>query len=236
MVLCRASAADVASDDGWLTDAERGVWTKLRTPKRRADWRLGRWVAKEAVARALGAPWLARGSIEIFATPGGGPAARIHRPGPWPRIALSLSHSGGSGFAAALPGPALLGCDVEQVTGRSEAFVDDYFTAEESGWIRSVSGEGALRSNLLWSAKESALKALGEGLRLDPRHVRVAVTGLGGGSSPFPHGGALSVQVSGGARFLGRWWCTGPFVWTVVSDRARQITPAAALPPESAAP
>jgi 4'-phosphopantetheinyl transferase len=237
VVLCRADVDEVASDHGWLTEAERGVLATLRVPKRRADWRLGRWVAKKAVADAVGAHWLSRDSIEILATPGGRPACRIRRPGPWPRVALSLSHSGGTGFAAALRDPALLGCDVEQVAGRSEAFVTDYFTAEEGAWIRSVPAERALRANLLWSAKESALKAMGEGLRLDPRSVRVVVSGTNVGSSPAPHGGSLIARVSGGVRLVGRWWYTRSFVWTVLTDGAHEIqTVPSGLPHESTAP
>lgn len=235
-MLCRADAADVPSHDRWLTDAERDVCAGLRVAKRRGDWRLGRWVAKKAVARAVGAHWLSGTSIEVLATPGGRPVPRIRRPGSWPQVTLSLSHSGGTGFAAALRGAALLGCDVEQVAGRSDAFVTDYFTGEESAWIRSTPGEDALRANLLWSAKESALKALGEGLRLDPRGVPVVVTETGGGPPGIPRGGSLRVTVSSGTRLVGRWWCTGPFVWTVVSDDAREVeTAPQGLPPGSTA-
>jgi len=198
--------------------------------KRRGDWRLGRWVAKKAVARAAGAPWLPDASIEILSTPGGRPASRVHHPGPWPQVTLSLSHSGGTGFAAALRGPARLGCDVEQVADRSDAFVTDYFTEEEAGWIRSTAREHALRANLLWSAKESALKAMGEGLRLDPRGVQVVVTAMGDGSPVVTPGGSLRISASSGARLVGRWWWTGPFVWTVVSDGALEIETAPVRP------
>jgi len=234
VVVRRADVDDVPTEHDWLTERERTVLRALRVPKRRTDWRLGRWAAKEAVVGAVGAAWLPRACIEILATTGGRPVARIHHPGAWPRVALSLSHAGDTGFAAALRGPAPLGCDVEQVTERSQEFVNDYFTADEAAWIRSVPGESALRANLLWSAKESALKALGEGLRMDPRCVPVVATGAGDGFALVPHGGSLSVG-GPGRRFLGRWWCTGPLVWTVVSDRARELDGlAAGLPPRSA--
>ena len=43
-----ACAADVPAGDAWLSAAERHVQSGLRIEKRRADWRLGRWTAKQA--------------------------------------------------------------------------------------------------------------------------------------------------------------------------------------------
>ena len=39
---------------GWLSAAEIDQMTGLRFPKRRREWRLGRWTAKHAVAACLG--------------------------------------------------------------------------------------------------------------------------------------------------------------------------------------
>ena len=47
------SAADVPAEDEWLSESERTVLAGLRFPKRRADWRLGRWTAKCAAAGYL---------------------------------------------------------------------------------------------------------------------------------------------------------------------------------------
>ncbi len=96
-------------------------------------------------------------------------------------MAVSLSHSAGVGFAAAVAGDAdimRIGCDIEAVAPRSDAFVSDYFAAEEAAWIRAGGTDGHVRANLVWSAKESVLKALGEGLRKDTRSVVVEVGGL----------------------------------------------------------
>ena len=70
---------------------------------------------------------------------------------------------------------AELGCDLEIIEPRSDAFVADYFTTEEQALIARASAADRPRLlALLWSAKESALKALHEGLRLDTRCVIVS--------------------------------------------------------------
>ena len=82
--LAWANSSAVDGGDGWLAPAEAAILGRFRVSKRAADWRLGRWVAKEAVARALeggalepGTPWPAdRSRIEILSGPGGGPRAR----------------------------------------------------------------------------------------------------------------------------------------------------------------
>lgn len=66
-----ATAGEVPDGDGWLSGPERRDQAGLRVPKRRAEWRLGRWAAK----RALMAWWEA-------GTPGGagGAAAPSDKP------------------------------------------------------------------------------------------------------------------------------------------------------------
>jgi 4'-phosphopantetheinyl transferase len=60
------------------------------------------------------------------------------------------------------------------VEARSPAFVEDYFSADEQALIADISlPERSLLLALLWSAKESALKALRVGLRLDTRCMSV---------------------------------------------------------------
>jgi 4'-phosphopantetheinyl transferase len=63
--------ADVASDDSWFSDIERLHLNSLRFPKRRSDWRLGRWTAKHGVAACLNLP----NNTETLAAIGIRPAA-----------------------------------------------------------------------------------------------------------------------------------------------------------------
>lgn len=200
---------------GWLTPGERVVHDGLAVPKRAKDWRLGRWIGKEAVRRALGAPELAATAVEILASPGGAPEVKILAPGAWQAVGLSLSHAWGMGFAAAVCGQVRIGCDVEAIRPRSDAFVSDYFTADEADLVRgAASGDQAALANLVWSVKESALKALGEGLRLDTRSVQVTVL-----DEPSLDGWrACTVATPVSGVFPGHWRVTAGFVWTLVSD------------------
>jgi len=221
VVLARSTAGSVPEDDSWLSPGEAAVHTRLRVSKRVADWRLGRWVAKEAILRALAAPELPRAALEILASSGGAPQVRVLAPGVWPRLALSISHAAGTGFAAVARGDARLGCDVEEIAPRSPEFVSDYFTADESAWIRAGGQERHVRANLVWSAKESALKALGEGLRKDTRSVAVEV---GGAEGPAVEGWRpLKVVAPAEQVFAGWWLLVGDFAWTVVTDACIEV-------------
>jgi 4'-phosphopantetheinyl transferase EntD len=208
-----ADAASVPEHDAWLTEAER-LWSSTRrVPKRRSDWRLGRWVGKGAVTLALGVSDLRHDQIEILPSEGGAPEPGFLSGAGRTRVTLSLSHSEGVGFAAALLGEAYLGCDVEAIAPRSEAFVSDYFTPAEAAWIREDPAERDVRATLLWSAKESALKALGEGLRLDTRTVEVS------GTVPEADGAWAPVRVvRGGLAFAGWWRHTPGFVWSLLLE------------------
>ena len=135
--------------------------------------------------------------------------------GTWPDLRLSLSHAGGMGLAAVTMRNVRIGCDVEEIRPRSEAFVADYFTAPEAALVRDApTAEQATLANLVWSAKESALKLLGEGLRMDTRAVEVLVS-----PKPVSEGWKqLAVATVGGEALDGRWLVTGGFVWTVVAE------------------
>lgn len=165
---------EVPAADEWLSDSERIQFRKLAVPKRARDWRLGRWTAKLAVLAALHdrgeAPSLS--SIEIAADRSGAPFVLLR--GSRAPLTLSLSHSRDRGFCALDPAGGPIGCDIEYVEPRSPEFAADYFTHTEINAI--ASGPMAARpllTTVIWSAKESALKALGEGLRRDTRSVEV---------------------------------------------------------------
>lgn len=207
---------EIPAGEAWLTESESRVYGALRVPRRAMDWRLGRWVAKGAVRAALAPDTAVPGDIEVLAAPGGAPSVRILSGRATP-VTVSLSHSGGVGFAAAAAGSLGLGCDVETVEARSDAFVADYFTEAEALWIGAGGPLRDTRANLLWSAKESALKALGEGLRLDTRSVEVeAVEATGGDASLWRH---LAVEVPGGHTFPGYWRVHDGRAWTVAAQR-----------------
>lgn len=168
------SQPEVHAGDGWLGASERAAVARLTLVKRRSDWRLGRYTAKAAAAAFLA---VEDGRIEIIASTAGAPVAVLD--GARAQHELSLSHRAGRAVAVvAPPGPAV-GCDIELVEPRSAAFVRQWFVDAERALVESAPpGERPWLANLIWSAKEAATKAIGEGLRLDVARARVTF-GLG---------------------------------------------------------
>ena len=215
------SEADVPTADDWLSDSEAVRLSSLHIPKRRADWRLGRWTAKCAVAAALNFPIdrLVLKDIQIRAASTGEPEVTL--PDYAPAVTISISHCAGSAICAVALGKVALGCDLEAVESRSDAFVADYFTSEEQEMIaHSSAADRSLLVTLLWSAKESALKALHVGLRADTRSVTVSPFDSQGerfsnasGSDWFP----LQVRCADGTMFQGWWRHTGDAMRTLVA-------------------
>jgi len=172
------SEADVRDDESWLSADEARQLAAMRVPKRRTDWRLGRWTAKRAVARFLGLPDEAAhlSKIEISAAESGAPQPFLE--GDPAALSLSLSHCSGKAVCALAPAGALLGCDLESIEPRGNAFLSDYFTEVEQDLVAaSPEPRRWLLLALLWSAKESALKALQCGLRRDTRSVQIIPIG-----------------------------------------------------------
>jgi 4'-phosphopantetheinyl transferase len=170
------SLADVSVQDDWLGPWESSHLQTLRFPKRRADWRLGRWTAKHAVAYDLRLPHNAEDLACIEIRPATSGAPEVFLDNEPANLAISISHRGGIAACAVATGGAMLGCDLEIVEPRSDAFVVDYFTAEEQALVGQFSeAERSALIALIWSAKESALKALRVGLRIDTRSLSVAL-------------------------------------------------------------
>lgn len=212
------NAGGVPPEDAWLSGRERSVLAGLRIPKRRADWRLGRWTAKLAIAAHRGLAPLTEtlAAIEVRPAPSGAPTAFVH--GAPSGLALSLSHSHGIGFCALAAAGTALGCDVERVEPRSPEFLADFFTGAEQEFIeRAPAADGPRLSTLLWSAKESALKALECGLRADTRSVAALLLDL---FVVLPAGGwrRLTVRSGGGRAFHGWWQECGGSVFTLVGS------------------
>jgi 4'-phosphopantetheinyl transferase len=168
------TAADVPVENDWLSANETVCLNAMRFLKRRADWRLGRWTAKCALSIHLDVPAHAQvfQKMEIRAAPSGAPEAFFGNQRS--AVSLSLSHRDGIAICAVSKSGVEMGCDLETVEPRSGAFIADYFTLEEQALVAGTSAADRDRLlALLWSAKESALKALHAGLRLDTRSVIV---------------------------------------------------------------
>jgi 4'-phosphopantetheinyl transferase len=176
--LLLAPASEVPGGDEWLAPEELETLAGLRMAKRRAEWRLGRWTAKRAVAVFLGVD---PGSVVIAAAPDGAPEATVGgAPAP---CALSLSHRAGLAACAVADLHVAVGCDLEAVEPRTPEFVTDYLTSGEAAAVRAApTDERDLLANLVWSAKESVLKATRTGLRADTRSVEILLGSGGNGS------------------------------------------------------
>lgn len=209
--------SDVPFGDQWLSESERARLNELHIPKRRADWRLGRWTAKCAVAQyfKLSLSLEALATVELRPAPSGAPKVFLHeRPAP---VTLSLSHSSATGLCAIAPAGAAVGCDLEKIEPRSAQFLSDYFTRDEQNLVAHTPAN--MRDQVLtvlWSAKESALKALCCGLRMDTRSVNAVPAG-----DPQKPGGEWS-RVSAahvdGMTFNGWWRESHNLVYMVVAD------------------
>ncbi len=208
-----ADLADVPSGDGWLTEAETAVQGGLRFAKRRDDWRVGRWAAKKAVSACLGGVGVEK--VEVLATEDGSPAVGLPG-GVGGPVAVSVSHSGGRGFAVAAPGAAALGCDLEALAARSPGFIRDYLTPSERDTVMALEGpDRDEAATLVWAAKEAALKATRQGLRADTRSVEVRAGVL----PPVGQGWtSLTVKHAQAPPFRGWLRRFDGFAWAVVTD------------------
>ncbi|MFZ0158739.1 MAG: 4'-phosphopantetheinyl transferase superfamily protein [Kineosporiaceae bacterium] len=208
----------------WLTGPERARLDLLRFTKRRTEYLLRRWTAKQAVSTALAWPrqdddtHLAR--ILVGNHPTGAPYVEVDGE----PLDGDISVSDRAGWAVCLVGSRgagdrldAVGIDLEIVEPRSDGFVSDFLTGPERDYVRSQPGRTAqdAAANLFWSAKESALKVLRTGLRADTRTVEVTV------SEAIRPDGWASLEVRHtptGRRFPGWWRCDGVFVLTMAAE------------------
>jgi 4'-phosphopantetheinyl transferase len=162
---------DVPEGDDWLSDGERAVLGGLRFPKRRNDWLLGRWTVKCAIRAYQPHQDPALSSLEIRAAADGAPEAfRLGEPA---AVSISISHSNNRSMCAVGSPEISVGCDLERMEQQEIKFFEDYFAPEEIALVQNASAEQSLVAYLIWSAKETILKILREGLRRDTRSVLI---------------------------------------------------------------
>jgi 4'-phosphopantetheinyl transferase len=209
---------EIPSGEHWLTLCERERLDGMRFSKRRTEYLLRRWVGKQAVAVATGVPSdpAALARIEVANLRSGAPVVRVDGA----PVGLEVSLTDRAGWAVCLltETEAHVGCDLEIVERRSPGFVTDFLTAGEQLYLaaRPDTDHDAL-ANLLWSAKESALKVLRTGLRRDTRTVEVTVheppdADLGGWAP-------LDIRTAEGGHMNGWWRRDGVFLVTVAAEQ-----------------
>ena len=202
----------------WLAPGEAASLAGLRYTKRRTEFLLRRLVAKHAVASVTGRPTdpAALAGIEVRNAPSGAPYVCVD--GAPLGVAVSISDRAGWAVCVTSPtGPPALGCDLELVEPRSPGFVRDFLTVAEQHLVASCAAgdERDAITNLIWSAKESALKVLRVGLRRDTRTLEVTP------AAPRADGwGALTVRAVEGTVFPGWWRREGRFLLTFAAEVA----------------
>jgi len=171
-----SATVEEGNQEGLLSAQEIKALSERGTRKRIAERIAGRVAAKRAVMAQTGA---AAKDIHIENLASGAPIVRIgQQVGPH----LSLSHSNGQAIAIVCTEGAV-GVDLEAIEVRSPAFVSEWFSDSEQQLV----GTDPQRQTLAWSAKEAILKALGQGMALNPREVHLV--GI--------HGAVLHVKLFG---------------------------------------
>ncbi len=160
-------------DLSWLSRNESDFLLALRSEKRRCDWLRGRRLAKRLCRLAF--PDFAAAPLsgfEILALPTGAPAVRLPDGTRLAEGTLSLSHRHDAAACAVVQSEVLrIGIDIEWIEPRSDALVGSFFTTSEQALLDNVEAdaERQILANVVWSAKEAVLKAIGVGLSEDTR-------------------------------------------------------------------
>ncbi len=195
-------------DLDWLSRQERRQAEGLARDARRADWLAGRLAAKLAIRAALEAD-LAPARISVSYAAGGRPLPVVAAARP-PDLWLSISHSRGTGLAAAVRGPRPVGVDVEHRAAWTRELCDYALGEEERAGLPAAPSARSVLAR--WTLKEAGLKALGLGLRVHPRRVAVATEcalpaaaaswrlqsplAVGAGAGWFEHAGRITWAVA----------------------------------------
>ncbi len=202
----------------------------MRFAKRRIEYLAARWTAKQALALAFDAGHLGWDEIEVGHAMDGAPHPRLAGQEQTRRMSMTDR----AGWAVTLVSPASfeVGCDLELVETRSPAFVQDWFTPPEQQRMAAArdSFDWNLLANMIWSAKESALKVLRTGLRRDTRSVEVTV----GSTEPGTEAAGwqpLTVRAAEGDVFPGWWRVYGEFILTCAAQEQTEPPVALVEPP-----
>ena len=216
----------------FLSASERQTYAGLAFPKRRREWLLGRWTAKRLLQLAV--PKYddrSLADISVSNDRDGAPYLHVAGEGRLP-VCLSISHRDHLAFCA-LSSACRIGADIERIETRAWAFVRDFFTRQEAE--RAQNCPSLLRDTLvtvLWSAKESVLKVLRHGLRVDTRMVEVhQVAGIEEAAAPsgLPLVNWHPLQISSalpGTSGIAAWWRSeGSYVFTLAATSSVPIAP-----------
>ena len=224
----------VPADDDWLSAVEQAHVARMRFTKRRSEWRVARWTAKHALARTLGleadAGTMRRVEVRARLEPDVRGAPYVVVDGEPTGTAISMTDR--AGWAVCVVGRrGSIGCDLELDEPRSAAFVRDYLTTSERRLVAAppLGLTPDATANLVWSAKESALKVLRTGLRRDTRSVEVTL----GDDDPSAGWRPLMVRDRDDGGCFPGWWqrFSSVFLLTVAASYEHPPPDALDVPP-----
>lgn len=207
---------------GLLSPVEETRLARFKVTKRRRDWLLGRWTAKQLLqVHVHELSGVAPPLDELIVANGEDGAPRValtKASADYLPLSLSISHSHGYAFCAlyapqevaAWQGGPLpqVGADLERVEPRDPNFVTDFFCAGEIDRQRDAPPElHDMLVTAVWSAKEAALKALHLGLRADTRCVECVISPeYPVGWTPFPVRLAGELAAHYPTTHIDGWW------------------------------
>jgi len=206
---------EVPPGSRWLGARERSVEAGFVRPRRRREWRAGRWAAKRLLAEPLGLFVGELERVQILGAADGAPAAYLDDREL--AVPISISHRGVWAVAAVRPEGGAIGIDLELVEPRTERFVRDYFTHREVDRYDRLPRElRDLYAVAVWSAKEGVLKCVRTGLRRDTRTVEVELEPEGASAN---WRGFDAADLTGHRVFDGWWMRRDELLCTVVAPR-----------------
>lgn len=217
------SEVNLADPSSYLGGREKEIYQKLRFVKRQNDWLGGRLAAKRLM-QMVDARWnqKQRSEIEILSEERGAPYPMISG---WQGNSgrVSISHSNGYVFCAYSSNEIQMGVDLEMIEPRAGEFAGDFFTEKEVGQLSTLGNTNkTLFVTVIWSGKESVLKALSTGLRVDTRSIEVVLPGFSEESTRWSRLGLMSNLVKDNSLSL-VWRREGDFVLTACVPSNKEI-------------
>ncbi len=160
----------------WFSTEELTEIQRIAVPKRSMEWLFSRLTVKKLVSGTLGE--IHPSYVRVRKESSGLPYIEIAGQGRLGWLSLSHSHQGVLA-AFSTNGSLCFGVDLERLEMRSAELRNDFFTPAENARVaRLPEDDQILAANLVWSAKEAYLKAIGMGLQLDTRRVEIQACDL----------------------------------------------------------
>ena len=209
---------DVPPGLEWLTTAELDELATVVGSEAQREWKVRWWTAKRLVAHWCRAP-VER--VEVRSADDGDLDPFIEgRPA---NVSVCASDRNGRALAVVAGANLSLGCDLEIIEPRDEAFVADLLTPSEKEYVAMLVGEGRDRVvNLLWCVKEAAAKARGPGAARSMRNAAAVLEGFGERSERWR---PLRLEWGGEDVVTHGWWREEPDWLMAIASEPRGREP-----------